>query len=161
MQTHDLAQAYEKLLSVAEAITDDSPLTENARAQVDWVITHIALSDRMLADTARCILNGQEARIDNTPAMSKTTIGTLVSTRSHRDRVDMARRNAGEFISLLEQMPQTAADTDVSTRLVNSEGETVFDGLLTWGDIVRARATQHIPGHTATLTKLAENGHAT
>ncbi|MBP2706816.1 hypothetical protein JOL79_23705 [Microbispora sp. RL4-1S] len=159
MRTEDLSQAYDKLLSVAGAITDDDPITEAARTQIDWVITHIALSDRMLADTARSILNGREAYVDNASAMSSTTIGTLVSTSSHRDRVDMARHNAHVLIGILDEMPQAAADVDVRTRLVNRDGETVFDGFLAWGDIIHTRTTQHIPGHTATLARLTGNSN--
>lgn len=156
METRDLSAAYANLLAVAEAITDESPLAEAARAQVDWVIAHIILSERMLADTARHILNGQEAYIDNAPAMSKTAIATLISTRSHHDRVDMARHNAQEFVGLLDRTPQAAAGTGVPTRLVDRDGKPAFDGLLTWGDIVHARATEHIPGHTRTLTELSQ-----
>jgi hypothetical protein len=151
VETKDLSRAYKELLAAAEAITDGGPLAEADRAQTDWLLAHIALSDRALADAARQVLAGQEGRIDNASAMSKTEIARVISATTHAERIDMVRRNAQELIDVLERTPDSAATASVRARLVDRAGEVVFDTDLAWGAVVRMRAVEHIPGHAATL----------
>ncbi|GAA3378504.1 hypothetical protein GCM10020367_58270 [Streptomyces sannanensis] len=151
METKELSRAYKELLAAAESITDDRPLAEFDRAEVDWVLAHIALSDRALAGTARDVLAGRAARIDNAQVMSRAAIAAVLCSTTHLERVDMVRRNAKELVDLLEQIPQEAAGTAVRAQLVDREGMLVFDDDLKWGDVIRMRAMEHIPGHAATL----------
>lgn len=156
METKDLSRAYKELLAAAEAVTDDGPLTDADRAQTDWLLAHIALSDRALADAARQVLTGQEARIDNASAMSKTEIGRVIAATTHAERIDMVQRNAQELIDLLDRTPDSAAVSSVRARLVDRSGEVVFDSDLTWGDVVKMRAVEHIPGHAATIASFCQ-----
>jgi len=151
VETKNLSRAYKQLQATAEAITDGSTLTDAARAQVDWLLAHIALSDRALADAARQVLAGRPARIDNASAMSKAEIATVLSSTTHEQRVDMVRRNAKELIDILDRTPHRSAATIVRARLVARNGDLVFDNDLTWGDVIEMRAAEHIPGHAASL----------
>ncbi|GAA2565127.1 MULTISPECIES: hypothetical protein [Streptomyces] len=151
METKDLVAAYADLLAAAESITDNSPIADADRAQVDWLLAHIALSDRALIDAARQILVGHSAWIDNTQAMSKSEIARVLSVTNHAERVDMVRRNSRELVAVLECIPDTAAKTTVRARLVDRNGTVVFDNDLPWGEVIQLRATEHIPGHAASL----------
>ncbi len=73
MNTRDLAAAYQHLFDAAQAISDTSPLDADQRADVDWTLCHIALSDRILSVTAR------QVRSD-----PPQTTGKLVGTTSQR-----------------------------------------------------------------------------
>ncbi|MFD9304493.1 hypothetical protein ACFWCB_17855 [Streptomyces sp. NPDC060048] len=155
METKELFRAYQELLAAAECIADDSPLAESDRAQVDWTLAHIALSDRALAGAGRAVLASREARLDNAQAMSKSEIGRIICSTTHRERAEMVRRNAMELIDLLGLSPDEAAGATVRACLVNREGAVVFDDDLKWGDLIRMRAQEHIPGHTAALRSWA------
>ncbi|MFP8885487.1 MULTISPECIES: hypothetical protein [Streptomyces] len=157
MDTTTLALAYEKLLAAAESVTDDSPLPDADRAQVDWVLAHVALSDRALAGAARQVLAGEPARIDNAPAMSKTAIASLLASTTHEERTEMVRRNAMELLGLLERTPDAGVGAAVQARLVDRGGNEVFDDVLMWGDVIRMRAEEHIPGHAANLASRVRN----
>jgi hypothetical protein len=156
VETEDLASAYQDLLAAAEAIHDDGILSAEDRGTLGWTLAHIALSDRGLVGTARAVLAGREAGIDNGVAMSKTAIGKVCANTSHVERVEMVRRNARELIDLLDRTPGEAVDVTVRARLVNGEGAIVFDNDLKWGDVIRMRATEHIPGHAARVAGLAK-----
>ncbi|MEV5178059.1 hypothetical protein AB0L10_45345, partial [Streptomyces flaveolus] len=106
------------------------------------------------ADAARQVLAGKEARIDNASAMSKTEIARVISATTHAERIDMVRRNAREFIDLLDRTPDAAGAASVRARLLDRSGTVVFDSDLAWGDVVKMRAVEHIPGHAATLASL-------
>ncbi|MFF2775576.1 hypothetical protein ACFVU3_11770 [Streptomyces sp. NPDC058052] len=151
METDELLTAYRHLLEAAERITDTSPLAESDRAQIDWILAHIALSDRALAGAGRDVLAGRAARLDNAQAMSKSEIGRILGSTTHAERAELVRRNAMELIDLLARTPEEAAEATVRARLVDREGSVVFDQDLKWGDLVRVRAREHIPGHAATL----------
>jgi len=151
VETKDLSRAYKELLAAAEALTQDGPLADADRGKADWVLAHIVLSDRALADAARQVLAGEEARIDNASAMSKTEIARVISATTHAERIDMVRRNAQELIDLLARTPHAAGAASVRARLVGRSGVVVFDSDLAWGDVVKMRAVEHIPGHAATL----------
>ncbi|AQS65621.1 hypothetical protein [Streptomyces pactum] len=151
MDTKELLHAYQELLAEAELITDAPPLAESDRTQIDWILAHIALSDRALADAGRAVIAGREARLDNTQAMSKSEIGRILRSTTHAERAELVRRNAMELVDLLALTPDEAADATVRARLVNREGAVVFDQDLKWGDLIRVRAKEHIPGHAATL----------
>ncbi|MFD7550993.1 hypothetical protein [Streptomyces sp. NPDC059816] len=151
METKVLLRAYQELLDAAERITVAAPLAEPDRAQIDWLLAHIALSDRALADAGRAVLAGREALLDNAQAMSKSEIGRILGSTTHSERAELVRRNAMELIDLLDLTPDEAADTTVRARLVDREGSVVFDQGLQWGDLIRVRAEEHIPGHAHTL----------
>ncbi|MGW2564266.1 hypothetical protein ACWCXB_34690 [Streptomyces sp. NPDC001514] len=151
METKVLADAYQDLLAAAESITENCPITDADRVQADWLLAHIALSDRALIDAARQILFGHSASIDNARAMSKSEIAKVLSVTSHTERVGMVRRNSRELLAVLERTPDTAADGTVRARLLDRNGAVVFEDDLPWGEVIRLRATEHIPGHAASL----------
>lgn len=59
MNTNDLAAAYQRLIAAAQAISDDSPLDADQRADVDWTLCHVALSDQILTQAARQVRSDQ------------------------------------------------------------------------------------------------------
>ncbi|MFB9461935.1 hypothetical protein [Streptomyces cinereospinus] len=155
MGTKALADAYRDLVAAAESITGSSPLADADRAQADWLLAHIALSDRALIDAARQVLVGHSAWIDNARAMSKSEIAKVLSATRHTERVDMVRRTARELLAVLDCTSDTAAEVTVRARLAGRNGAVVLDSDLPWGEVIRLRATEHIPGHAASLAAWA------
>ncbi|MFJ4568550.1 hypothetical protein ACIP4U_33875 [Streptomyces caelestis] len=155
VETKELSRAYKELLAAAECIADDSLLAESDRARVDWTLAHIALSDQALVGAGRAVLASREAHLDNAQAMSKSEIGRIISSTTHGERAEMVRRTAMELVDLLDLSPDEAADAMVRACLVDREGAVVFDEGLKWGDLIRMRAKEHIPGYTAALRSWA------
>ncbi|RKT86945.1 hypothetical protein SAMN05421805_12429 [Saccharopolyspora antimicrobica] len=151
MDTAEIDAAYRNLLSIAESIA-----APNERSLVDWTLSHIALSDRILAGTARDVLAGVPPVVDNRSAMDDATITALIASTSHDQRVDMVRRNAADLASAIRAIPARAAATPVLLRLVDREGRSLPEQCLPWSDLVELRATEHIPGHAA---RLATHSH--
>lgn len=157
MDTTELDAAYRHLLTAAEAISDATPLAADARSAIDWTLSHLALSDRVLAAAARDVLSGLPAIVDNRDAMDDTAIASLIASTTHSQRVDLVRRNAADFSTVLRKIPDHAAATSVTIRLVNRNGQPVPDQQLPWNDLIHIRATEHLSGHTARLSALASS----
>ncbi|SHF88422.1 hypothetical protein [Streptoalloteichus hindustanus] len=150
MNTNDIGHAYEGLLRVAADLTSAS-LDQQERADTDWTLCHVALSDRLLADAAREVLAGRPPLVDNLPAMEPSAISSLIRSTTHEERVDLVRRNGAEFVDLLARTPEKDEDTPVRLRVFGRDGQHVTDGEMTWGELVRLRAESHLPGHAARL----------
>ncbi|MFE4634904.1 hypothetical protein ACFRJ1_16225 [Streptomyces sp. NPDC056773] len=155
MDTSELFHAYEELLSAAECITEDTLLSESDRARVDWTLAHISLSDRALVGAGQAVLAGREAHLDNAQAMSKSEIGRIICSTTHGERAEMVRQYGMELVDLLNRCPDEAADANVRACLVDLGGAVVFEADLKWGDLIRMRTQEHIPGHTAALRSWA------
>ncbi|MER5394343.1 hypothetical protein [Saccharopolyspora sp. NPDC002686] len=155
MNTNALETAYPELIRNAEAITDATPLTEQARTLADWTIAHVALSDRILAAAARDLLVGAPVVVDNREAMDPATLNALISRTSHQERIALVRRNADYFTATVQCIPDHAARIPVRLSLVDRDGNSVPDRHLPWDELIHVRATQHLPGHAARLAELA------
>ncbi|WP_143737134.1 hypothetical protein [Microbispora sp. GKU 823] len=155
MDTTELDAAYRNLLTAAEAITDTTALPAHARSAVDWTLSHLALSDPILATAARNVLTGPPTTIDNRQAMDSTAIDSLIISTTHAQRVDLVRRNATDLSTAIKAIPDHAAATLVRLRLVSRDGQPVPDQQLSWSDLICLRATEHLPGHAARLRALA------
>lgn len=155
MHTAELANAYENLLDAAEAITESIPLTADERSDTNWTLSHVALSDRLLATAAREVLAGEPALIDNFPAIDPATISSLITSTTHAQRIDTVRRNGAEFLELVGRTPEQAGETSVRLRIFGRDGRHVSDTQLPWGELIRLRAREHVPGHAARLAAFA------
>ncbi|MEU6040513.1 hypothetical protein ABZ801_34430 [Actinomadura sp. NPDC047616] len=155
MDATALDAAYRDLLTAAEAISDTAALAAPARSAVDWTLSHLVLSDRILTAAARDVLAGLPVTIDNRQAMDDTAIDSLVASTTHAQRVDLIRRNATDLSTVIKAIPDHAAATLVQLRLVSRDGQPVPDQQLSWSGLIRLRATEHLPGHTARLRALA------
>jgi hypothetical protein len=155
MDTADLDAAYYGLIATAEAITEANQLPAATRATIDWTLSHLALSDRVLAAAARDVLAGIPTLIDNREAMDNPTITALITSTSHAQRIDLVRRNAADLIAVLHATPDHAAHTPVQFRMLDREGHQAPEQHLPWNKLIRMRATEHLPGHTARLTAIA------
>ncbi|MFD8738248.1 MmgE/PrpD family protein [Streptomyces sp. NPDC059618] len=170
METSVLEEAYAGLITAATGAalggresaaggresaggSGESPLP--GERGTDWTLAHIALSDRLLSSTARQVLGGAEAGLDNGPAMDPKAIEELTSTVDRDVLVELVRRNAAEFVGLVARIRQDQQATPVAVRLVGDEGQELFSGAVPWGEIVRMRAEDHIPGHTERLRRIA------
>ncbi|MEV0401203.1 hypothetical protein [Actinoallomurus sp. NPDC050550] len=58
-------------------------------------------------------------------------------------------------------MPEATADRTVRIRLVDRTGRQVTDAEVTWDRLIRMRAEEHLPGHTARLAAVSGAGSAT
>lgn len=157
MQTTELANAYDNLLAAAGAITESTPLTADERSDANWTLSHVALSDRLLAAAAREVLAGKSVLIDNFPAMDPATISSLIASTTHAQRIDAVRRNGAEFLELVGRTPEQAGETSVRLRIFGRDGRHVSDTQLPWGELIRLRARVHVPGHAARLAAVAKN----
>jgi hypothetical protein len=146
-----LRAAYRDLLAAAEKITEAGPLPEQVRADVDWTLAHVALSDRLLAAAARDVLAGLPVRVDNSSAMDPASIAKLISATSHAQRSDLVRRNADDLLAVIAMTPDETARTPIELHLVDRNGRTAATSRLPWSELVGLRATKHIPGHAARL----------
>lgn len=155
MNSTALDAAYDQLLTAAEAISATSPLPADARQAIDWTLSHLALSDHILAAAARDVLTGRTVVVDNRAAMDGTAIASVIDSTTHAERCDLVRRNAADLTALNKAIPDEAATTPVRVRLVNRDGQPVPEQQLPWTDLVRLRATEHLPGHAARLRALA------
>jgi hypothetical protein len=155
MDVNELDAAYADLIAAAEMINDTTALTGDARSAVDWTLTHIALSDRILASAAREGVSGLPVTIDNRAAMDENAVALLLARTTHTQRVELVGRNAAEFSAALKALPEHAAETRVRLRLVNRDGQPLPGQDVTWSDLIRVRADRHIPGHAARLRALA------
>ncbi len=157
METAALEEAYTGLIAAATAAApgDEASAPPSGEHDADWTLAHVALSDRLLASTARQVLAGDAAGLDNGPAMDPKAIEELTTSAGRDVLVELVRRNAAELVGLLAQTPDNQRATPVSVRLVGDKGEELFSGAVPWGEIVRLRAEDHIPGHTGRLRRIA------
>ncbi|MFF4953277.1 hypothetical protein [Streptomyces chattanoogensis] len=155
MDTTELDTAYRHLLTAAGAISDTAPLAADSRSDIDWTLSHIALSDRILAAAARDVLTGLPATVDNREAMNETAISSLIASTTHTRRVDLVSRNAADLGAAIRAIPDQAAAIPVTLRLVSRDGQPLPEQRLPWGTLIRLRATEHLPGHTERISLLA------
>ena len=160
MDTTEFDAAYRGLLKLAESIPDTAGYPAPARDDIDWTLSHIALSDPLLSDAARDIVDGRPAVVDNQHAMDQATIAELIGSTTHQQRVAMVRDHAHELREALRAIPSQDADSPVSLRLLNRDGERLPEQHVPWHDLIALRATTHIPGHTARIATYvsAEDG---
>lgn len=156
MNTAELSTAYQRLYAAAEAISDATPLDAEQRADVDWTLCHIALSDRLLTDTARSILDHTTGAapnlvVNNRPAMDPTAISAMTTTTTHPERVAAVRHHATQLLTLLEQLPDDAGQTPLTLKVHDRTGQHVSDTELTWVELIELRGHQHIPAHADRL----------
>lgn len=157
MNTTALAAAYQRLLTAAQALTPDSPLEPRLRADVDWTLCHVALSDQILTKAARQLLVGRTSAtpalvVDNQPAMDPAAIAAMTASTTHRDRADAVRQHAAELIAQLDQIPaDDAARTSLTLRFHDRTGQHISDTEMTWTELIRLRTCQHIPAHADRL----------
>ncbi|MFC9244747.1 MmgE/PrpD family protein [Streptomyces sp. NPDC057136] len=162
METAVLEAAYAGLIAAAtDALGhEDPPPVQPGEHSADWTLAHIALSDRLLASTARQVLGSRAAGLDNGPAMEPKAVEELTSSVGRDVLVELVRRNAAELVGIVAQIPYENQSAPVAVRLVSDKGEELFAGTVPWGEIVRMRAEDHLPGHTALLRRLAQTPQA-
>ncbi|WP_433174697.1 hypothetical protein [Actinoallomurus sp. CA-150999] len=156
MDTTRLTHAYRDLVAAASAI--DAAVR---RADVDWTLAHIALSDEMLAGAAERLLTGENVVVDNRAAMDETAIAELIAATSHAERVALVHRNGAALTNVVGRIPEATADRTVRIRLVDRTGRQVTDAEVTWDRLIRMRAEEHLPGHTARLAAVSGAASAT
>ncbi|MFG2309365.1 MmgE/PrpD family protein [Streptomyces sp. NPDC048566] len=155
MRTAALEDAYADLIAAAGEAPPGTGASAAGEHGVDWTLAHVALSDRLLASTARQVQGGEAARLDNGPAMDPKAVEELTSSVDRDVLVELVRRNAAELVGLVARMPDNRGATPVAVRLVGDQGEELFDGAVPWGEIVRLRAEDHLPGHADRIRRAA------
>ncbi|MGW2813272.1 MmgE/PrpD family protein [Streptomyces sp. NPDC001415] len=150
--TAGLEAAYDGLFRAASQSRLGAAVDGAARGDVDRTLAHLALSDRLLAGVARQVLDGARAPVlDNAAATDPAAIDALVMAADRAVLAELVRRNAAEFVGLLARTPDRRQTADVRVRLVNEAGEELFSGSVPWGEIVRMRAEEQLPGHAARI----------
>ncbi|MFD8549409.1 hypothetical protein [Streptomyces sp. NPDC059649] len=136
MDTTELGNAFRHLLTAAGAISDTALLAADSRSDIDWTLSHIAFSDRVLAAAARDVRTGLPTFVDNREAMDENAISSLIASTTQ-----------------IRAIP--AAAIPVSLRLVSRDGQPLPEQRLPWGTVFRLRATEHLPGHTERISLFA------
>ena len=155
MDTTDFDAVYSDLLRVAESIRDTANHPVPARDDIDWTLSHIALSDSLLAEAARDIHHGRDAVVNNRGAMNETAITELIASTTHQQRVAMVSDHARELRDALDAIPDRAAERPVLLRLFDRAGDALPEQHTAWQDLITLRITTHIPGHTARIRTYA------
>ncbi|HEX5116754.1 MAG TPA: hypothetical protein VFW65_16285 [Pseudonocardiaceae bacterium] len=151
MDTTELRSAYRQLLTVAETITDETPLRVDLRMMVDWLVAHVAITEHVLAGAARDVLTGVPAVIDNYEAMHTGVISSIVDLTSHDRRVADLRDNAADLVASVATIPPHAETAPVLLRFADRGGRSIPDQRLPWCELVHAHAGSVLPSHTRTL----------
>lgn len=156
MRTAGLTSAYDRLLAAAQAISPDTPLDPEQRADVNWTLCHVALSDELIADAAQSIRAGGSTAggkvvLDNFPAMDPEAIAKMTASTTHSDRVSAVRQNATRLLSLLAQVPEESGQALIILRMHDRTGHHVSDTEMPWSDLVNLRSDKHIPAHADRL----------
>ncbi|HTR69888.1 MAG TPA: hypothetical protein VMH41_06625 [Mycobacteriales bacterium] len=156
MNTTDLAAAYQRLIAAAQAISDGTPLDADQRADVDWTLCHIALSDHILTQAARQVRSDRPETtgkivVDNQPAMDPAAIVAMTAVTIHQDRIAAVRQHANSLIAELDQTPDQTAHARLTLRFHDKTGQHVGDTDMTWADLIELRTHQHIPAHATRL----------
>ncbi|MEU1089955.1 hypothetical protein ACFYPN_07950 [Streptomyces sp. NPDC005576] len=112
------------------------------------------LADRALILVARQILDGAMASLDNSDAMSKTVLGDLIASTSHAERLTTVRQEMGTLLRLLRSIPDELAAVAVTVRLVDRDGNRIFEEGLRWGDLIELRAEEQLVSHARLLAEL-------
>ncbi len=156
MNTDRLVAAYDDLLSALRAL-DPAGLDREQRDEADWIVAHLVLSDRVLVAAADHVLEGAgTVTVDNRHAMDRDAIANVLSSLSHHERIGTIERQGGELVDRHRRIPEAAAGTVVRLVLHDRAGRLSHQSTTTWGELVAARADQHLPGHARTLRALAE-----
>ncbi|WJV46979.1 hypothetical protein [Streptomyces flavofungini] len=155
MDTTEFEAAYRDLLRLASSIPDTASYAAPARDDIDWTLSHIALSDPLLTEAARDIHHGRHAVVDNQDAMDQVVIAELIASTTHRQRVAIVRDHAHVLREALSAVPDQAADSPVLLRLFDRAGEPLPEQRMPWRDLIALRATTHIPGHTSRIKTYA------
>ncbi|KOU49454.1 hypothetical protein ADK54_10470 [Streptomyces sp. WM6378] len=130
-------------------------MAADSRSDIDWTLSHIALSDRILAAAAHDVLTGLLTIVDNREAMDENAISSLIASTTHTQRVDLVSRNSADLGAAIRATLEQAAAIPVPLRLVSRDGQPLPEQRLRRGTLVRLRATEHIPGHTERINLLA------
>ncbi len=156
MNTSELAVAYQRLLTAAQAINEHTRLNPHQRADVDWTLCHVVLSDQILTRTANKVRSRRPGRtgklvVDNRPAMDPVAIAAMTASTTHQDRIVAVQQHADCLIAELCQTPEQAAQEVILLRFHDKTGRHVGDTNMTWAVLIELRADRHIPAHATRL----------
>ncbi len=149
MDITKLKRAYLDLLEAADAVgLRAEKLSPALRAEIDWRLCHVALSDKILVAAVESTRLGQPAVVDNKPAMDAAAIAGLVARTDHNQRISMVSERANSFIASCASLTQEQANAMVQLIVYDRNGQLVSAVQLSWLDLVQIRAERHIPAHT-------------
>jgi hypothetical protein len=154
MRTADLEAAYDQLRTVAQAITPETVRSPEDWADVDWTLCHVALSNRLLGDAARSILeNGPDVPlvIDNLPATDPPVMAAMIASTTHGERIEAVRASAADFLAQVGKIAGDAARASLTFRIHDRAGNYVTDSTVVWSELMRLRAQEHLPSHSDRL----------
>jgi len=152
MDTQALRNAYDEFHATA-AMSHAAPADGGWSAEL--VVAHIALTDALLAATARALLDGRPAAYDNAAASFGPNLQRYVDAIADRDQqLADARRRSQERCALAEELDDATAATAVHVRVIDGATVTV-DQPLPFATALHVHATIHLPTHTNDLMALA------
>jgi len=154
MRTEDLELAYEQLDAAAQAVSPETVRSPEHWADIDWTLCHVALSNRLLGDAARNILqNGPDFPlvIDNLPATDPPVMAAMIASTTHGERIEAVRTSAAEFLAQVGEITDDDARASVTFRIHDRDGNYVTDSTVVWSELMRLRAREHLRAHSDRL----------
>ena len=153
MDTSALRAAYDAFLQLATTGTFGPDPADGWGA--DRVLAHMAVNDGLLAATTRQLLDDDPSpAYDNALSQDPANLDAFVKSVGGRAGLaDAIRERAERLMSLIEQLDEQRADTELPVRIKDGD-EYVIDGPTPWSRIVRAQHAFHVPAHADQLREL-------
>ena len=153
MDTSALRATYDAFLQLATTGTFGPDPADGWGA--DRVLAHMAVNDGLLAATTRQLLDDDPSpAYDNALSQDPANLDAFAKSVGGRAGLaDAIRERADRLMSLIEQLDEQRADTELPVRIKDGD-EYVIDGPTPWSRIVRAQHAFHVPAHTHQLREL-------
>lgn len=153
MDTTALEAAYRQLLTVARGGAFRAP-ADAADWSAEYVLAHVAATDRLLAAATAEILAGEQPRYDNRPALREAYLGEIGRAAGDLDGlIGTVRRCGLELVLLARRLEADRAATAVPTCIRDRDGVRV-DGPVPWSGVLNTHAEVHLPAQAAALEAL-------
>lgn len=156
MDSSALRRAYAALLEAAD--TAAATLGTRAAPPGEWdaaqLLAHVAAVDAGVSAAACAVAAGVPGRFDNRSSMDAANLARIARAAGDLAGLAVRVRAQGEVVcALAEQLTEDELATTVPTVLVDGE-ETLVEGPVPVGDLLRGLADDHLPRHTTQLVAL-------
>lgn len=149
MDVAALQSAYDQFLEVARESRDAVPL--DGAWPPELVLAHVIVGDRLIAETAACVLRGDEPRFDNRASQSVPYLQAIARTAGSWDALVAGVRQAGdELMAVAACIEPEHARVIVPTFVMDGD-RTVIDGPAPLEQLVMVPVYVHLPGHAEQL----------
>lgn len=153
MDVTALESAYRQFLDAAAGLRD------GASPEGEWsselVLAHVIVSDRMIAETAACVLAGGQPRFDNRASQSAPYLEVVARAAGGWDGLLAGvRQAADELMAVARLLEPEHTRVTVPTFVVDHD-RVLIDSPAPLEQLVMIPAMIHLPGHADQLRSYA------